>query len=181
MNASANSRVTDIEKMVDKATRLVQMKDQTPQQAAVSAVPADILSVPLSDLRTLAIEAIGQRVNQRVAHRRDRDNDRTEVLTRAKVKEALATQSAVIQKQAAVLARVHYTVSGRNLSLLDMADADHRTLRATAEESEMTHRGRKEFHTQAIATLKKAKVKTISELPAQRIADLALKAKEVWG
>lgn len=170
-----------IDRLLDKAERLMQMKGSTASAAVQGSMPDELLAIPMDDLRALVESALIQKLGQRRSRNRYKDNETRAREVQQMTQKVMKSINAEVERKAEVLARVTYVVKGVPTPLLTMVLEDHIAKKMEASRTARNAEGRRAFHSAAVAALRKGNAERISELPTSQIATLAERAQAVWG
>jgi hypothetical protein len=170
-----------IEKLLDKAERLMQMKGATATAAVRQSMPDELLDIPMDVLRSLAESALVARLAQRRSKERYRETENRAEAVRRLTMQVLQGNARRIQEKAEVLARVTYVMHGVPTPLMLMTLDDHVSKRVEAQKQEQSAKGRFKFHDAAVKALKDSSAESIAQLPLATMEELADLAGTVWG
>lgn len=170
-----------IERLLDKADGYMTLQGLAAQAAVRKAMPEEILSIPMDDIRSMCESALVAKLAQKRSRERYRDTERRSEQVQRQVAQVMDKINAQVQKKAEVLARVTYVMHGTPVPLLTMSLEDHTTKRLEAQRTKKSADARRDFHDTAIKALKAGGKDRISELSTDEIVRLAEKAEAVWG
>jgi hypothetical protein len=157
------------------------MKGLSPTAAVRQAMPDDLLTIPMDDLRMLSESALVSKLAQRRSRERYRDTEKRALEVQKLTQDVMTRINAKVQKKAEILARVTYVMHGVPTALLTMTLEDHVSKRTEAQRTKASAEGRFRFHDAAVKALKDANAEQIAELTVESITELAEMAEGVWG
>jgi len=169
------------ERLVDRAEGFMTMKGLSPAAAVRQAMPDDLLTIPMEDLRSLAETALVGKLAQRRSRERYRDTEKRALEVQVLTQQVMKQISAKVQKKAEILARVTYVMHGVQTPLLTMDLEGHVSKRTEAQRTKKAAEGRYRFHDATVKALKDAGATQIAELGSEAIQELAELAELVWG
>lgn len=175
------TRLLTVEKLLDRAEGFMQMRGLSASAAVAQAMPDDLLSISMDDLRALVESALINKLAQRRSRERYRETEKRSAQVATLTAEIMGKINARVQKKAEVLARVTYIMHGVPTPLLTMTVEDHVSKRTEAQRTKASAEGRYRFHDTAVNALKDAQAENIAGLGTNAIEDLAQIAEEVWG
>lgn len=170
-----------MERLLDRAEGFMQMKGLSATAAVRQAMPDELLSIPMEDLRTLAESALVAKLGQRRSRERYRDTERRAQQVRQLTEDVLGRIDQQVKEKAEILAKVSYVMHGVPTPLLTMSLEDHISKRLEANRLKVNATGRFKFHDSAAKALEAAGVESISALSLPDITKLAAQAEKVWG
>lgn len=169
------------ERLLDRAEGFMTMKGLSATAAVRQAMPDDLLTIPMDDIRSLVESSLVAKLAQRRSRERYRDTEKRTQQVQQLTNRLMTKINARIQQKAEILARVTYVMHGTPTPLLTMSLEDHVSKRTEAQRTKTSADARYRFHDAAVKALKDAGVSNIAELSVETISDLADLAQQVWG